>query len=265
MLGHRSQLGIETPIGQNTLWELAVLAADELLNYRRCEYRDLSILQPTAFTRIRQTPSRLSSLSGFSFKISDTYDPFPSSICGERSVHNHSFVYGNLGQNKSLEPLLTDRTSKGNHAAFQINEQRKWKFEEQASDFPETNFARYKQRKGENMVGPLDESDNAYLEVPQEYLLRSAQRDDRLSEYPAHEDRSDRIQKAVDILRLFLSITNKRTELLGKEISTPDRPTIKPSGILQLALSHGRNEKLEWTSNSEYQFLYQLVGLPEAC
>ncbi|USP77500.1 hypothetical protein yc1106_04774 [Curvularia clavata] len=265
MLGHRSQLGIEIPIGQNTLWELAVLVADELFSAGHREYRNPSVLLPTAFMGIPQTPFRPSSPSGFSFKISNTDDPFPSSIRGERSVHNYSFAYGNLGQNIPLELLLTDRTYEGNHTAFQINEQRKRKFEEQASDFPETNFARDKQRKRENMAAPFDESDNAFLEVPEEHLLKSAQRDDRLFECSARNDRPDRIQKGVDILRLFMSITGKRTELLNKAISMPGRPTFTAFPILREVLSQGRKGQKEWASKSEYQFLYQLVGLPEVC
>lgn len=72
-------------------------------------------------------------------------------------------------------------------------------------------------------------------------------------------------QQGADILRLFLSITNKPRELLNKDITTPKRSIFKPLAILRKALTRGREQAQGWVLEPEYQFLYQLVGLPKAC
>jgi hypothetical protein len=60
----------------------------------------------------------------------------------------------------------------------------------------------------------------------------------------------------VDILRLFLSNTDKPKELLSRSIQIPDVSTLDPLAILRDAITHGPR-KAEWRG------LYRLVGLPE--
>jgi hypothetical protein len=68
-----------------------------------------------------------------------------------------------------------------------------------------------------------------------------------------------------EILRLFLTCTDKWIELSNKNITTPNRPTFKPLDILRKTFARGREQGQQWMLGPEYQFLYQLVEPTEAC
>ncbi|KAK7187201.1 small s protein [Paraphaeosphaeria sporulosa] len=246
ILGDRSELGIESPIGNNTLWEHAVVVAYDIFSSPR-RRRPLN----APFTETVKMPGQ--HIGPPSLVTFDTGESWRSSVHGRQALQHYHLYAEKLG----LDPLA------GLYG------------EEHASRRNETTLAMDKWLNWDSEVDSRQEFNDSLLDVCEEHVLIPGRESDGLFKphdrliHPEAKKESHRVdvsntQQAADILRLFLSITDKPKELLNKAIRTPKRSTFKPLTILRKALAWGREKTQGWGLQSEYQFLYQLVELPEA-
>ena len=260
ILGDRSELGVETVIENNTLWEHAVVIADDFFN---CTYGRKSLIAPS--NGIAMSGAHTGSLPLDTF---DTGESWRSPVHGWQESQHRDPNGEKLALNNYHEkPIVVHSGRKspkstlgGRQVQLQAPEDTKaalkmerWQ-EMQAEEKEEADLC----YKSDDL--PFVENEKQVLRSPAGYDMPIAPQWIRKRTYKADVSK---IQEGVDILRLFLSITDKPRELLNKKIMTPKRSTFKPLAILRKALAQGREKAEVWSSQSEYQFLYQLVGLPE--
>ena len=240
ILGDRSELGIESPIGNNTLWEHAVVVAYDFFNGPR-RRRPLNVPFTETFKMSGQH------IGPSTFDTLDTGESWQSSVHSQRELLQYHLYAGTLELDPPAQLHYEELALRRNEITLTGGKRRKW---ESGADWHHEIFE-------EHVLTPGREYDG--LVEPYDTLIHpGAERESRGVDV-------SNTQQAADILRLFLSITDKPRELLNKAIKTPKRSTFKPLAILQKALAQGRDKTQGWSLQSEYQFLYQLVELSEAC
>jgi len=253
VLADRSELGIETMIENNTLWEHAVVIAYDFFSGQKSRKSLDAPFTKGGTPWLRNGP--------LSLDTSDTSESWRSSVHGwEARQRRHSDRQELPRRHQYAKPVVVQlaKVHGKEKAQVQVNREIAIPQTKRLQKLREEKKATLCHKSDDSLPAAEDEIHVVTPPVQYDVPFENSRTEKR-----SHRAGVSDIQQGVDILRCFLSITDKPRGLLNKNIVTPRQLTFKPLTILRKALAQGREKAEVWSSQPEYQFLYQLVGLQE--
>jgi hypothetical protein len=239
-----SDLGIETPVGNNTLWVHTIVVVR-------------GVLQGKGLTGASTLGRQRTGLwvAGF-----ESPDPMSTNYTGESWKTDVQQV-GSLPSSSNHGAEIMGMFGPGINHLGQVRANRRRLIPGEAliiSEHSDPLTISPTLNMGEDSPTPDLDEDWATSDSDEESVSTVGNLDHN-KEARQHAAKESDAYQAAEILRLFLSVAKDSRKLITQDVKAPNLSTIRPLGLLRKVINKGREDPSGWVTRPEYEFLHELL------